>query len=102
MHSQFRRERGDFSLDLNESQKEVCARTRGLIQELLKNGAQPSDISFVLSFLATELGLAVTEGSVSVVPVVFAGISNAINNAIEGAPDEEDVEEERPQWATVH
>ena len=73
------------------------------MKSLIENGAAPSDVSFVLSSLATELGLKVTDGSISVFPVVMTGIIHAVSEAMEESVDDDETnEEEMPGGATLH
>ncbi|TXS92763.1 hypothetical protein FV139_12365 [Parahaliea maris] len=88
---------------MNEEQEEICRKVRVMTKALLKRGAEPSDVSFALSLVATELGLKVTEGSISVFPVVMTGITHAVANAMEDTADSCEAEDaEVPVGATVH
>lgn len=57
--------------------KDVFARVRGQVKRLLERDASPADVSYVLSFVATELGLTVGEDAARVFPVVLKGASHA-------------------------
>ncbi|AQA18352.1 hypothetical protein BST95_09020 [Halioglobus japonicus] len=88
---------------MNEEQEEICRKVRAIAKSLVKKGAEPSDISFALSLVATELGLKVTEGSISVFPVVMTGITHAVANAMEESADSCEAEDaDVPVGATVH
>lgn len=57
--------------------KDVFARVRGQVKRLLERDASPSDISFALAYVATELGLAISNDPARVFPVVLNGASQA-------------------------
>ena len=48
-----------------------------------KGGDKPSDVSFVLSMVATELGLKIMDKSISVFPVVLDGVSQGVANIMQ-------------------
>tara|TARA_R110002072_G_scaffold52723_2_gene140278 strand:+ start:452 stop:718 length:267 start_codon:yes stop_codon:yes gene_type:complete len=88
---------------MSEEQEEVCRKVRSMVMSLIKKGADPSDVSFSLSLVATELGLEVTDGSISVFPVVMAGITHAVANAVdESADTQETNQDDTPIGVTVH
>ena len=88
---------------MNDEQEEVCRKVRSMAAALVKKGAEPSDVSFALSMIATELGLEITDGNISVFPVVMSGITYAVANAVEDRGDLEPVDEDAtPIGATVH
>jgi len=88
---------------MNDEQEEVCRKVRSMAGALVKKGAEPSDVSFALSMIATELGLEITDGNISVFPVVMSGITYAVANAVEERDDFEPVDEDAtPMGATVH
>ena len=88
---------------MSEEQEEICRKVRAMVKSLVKKGAEPSDVSYALSFIATELGLEVTEGSISVFPVVMSGITHAVANAVEEPVDAEEADEnDVPMGATLH
>jgi len=89
---------------MNEGRSAIAEDVHKLVQNLLKEGAKPSDVSFVLSMIATELGLKVTRGSISVFPTVLSGISRGVANALEAdeVEKEKELEEQRPLGETVH
>jgi hypothetical protein len=69
-----------MSKDTNNAElelKDVFARVRGQVKRLLERDASPADISYVLSFVAIELGLSLTEDAARVFPVVLKGASHA-------------------------
>ena len=89
---------------MSEEMKDISRDVRAVIKSLLDKGAEPSDVSFVLGFLATELGLKVTEGNISVFPVVMTGIIKAVDDAMKeySQDDEEEEDVDRPRSATLH
>ncbi len=88
---------------MNDAQEEVCRKVRSMVRSLIKKGAEPSDVSFALSMIATELGLEITEGNISVFPVLMAGITYAVANAAEESDESAEVDENAmPFGATVH
>ncbi len=88
---------------MSEEQEEICRKLRSMISSLVKKGASPSDVSFALTFIATELGLEITEGNISVFPVLMAGITYAVANAAEESDESAEVDENAmPFGATVH
>lgn len=89
---------------MNEEQTDIAKQVRALVRSLTESGADPSDISFVLCMIATELGLEMTEGSISVFPVVLSGISYAVADAVEAAEtqSEETSPAAAPLGSTVH
>lgn len=88
---------------MSEEQEEICRKVRSMVRSLINKGAEPSDVSFSLSLIATELGLEITDGSISVFPVVMSGITHAVANAVEQSADTAEVEEnDVPAGATLH
>lgn len=88
---------------MSEEQEEICRKVRSMVKSLIKKGAEPSDVSFALSMIATELGLEITDGSISVFPVVMSGITHAVANAVDERADIEEVDDDvMPAGATVH
>ena len=88
---------------MNDEQEEVCRKVRSMAESLVKKGAEPSDVSFALSMIATELGLEITDGNISVFAVVMSGITYAVANAVEDRDDLEPVDEDAtPIGTTVH
>lgn len=57
--------------------KEIFARVRGQVKRLLERNASPADISYALAFVATELGLSLSDDPARVFPVVLKGASQA-------------------------
>lgn len=80
----------------------VSNEVRELIQSLLKDGVKPSRISFVLCKTATELGLEITEGSLEVLPLVLAGISEGVVSVLNVEEDESEEQDSIPQGAVIH
>ncbi|EEB78570.1 hypothetical protein GPB2148_1467 [marine gamma proteobacterium HTCC2148] len=88
---------------MSEEQEEICRKVRSMTRSLIKKGAEPSDVSFALSLIATELGLEVTDGSISVFPVVMSGITHAVANAVEESADSSEADEGGvPAGAILH
>ena len=88
---------------MNEGREELCRKLRAIAKSLVKKGAEPSDVSFALSLVATELGLKVTEANISVFPVVMSGITHAVANVMKETADSCEVEDaDFPVAATVH
>ena len=56
---------------------ELLSQVRDFVHELLDEGAAPPQISFCLAYVATELGLAMTDNSPRVVPVVLDAVAHA-------------------------
>lgn len=72
-----------MSKDLTKEEpglKEVFARVRGQVKRLLERNASPADITYALSFVATELGLTLSDDPARVFPVVLKGASHAASN----------------------
>lgn len=61
----------------------ILTRVRSLVKRLLEREAKPADVSYVLSYVATELGLVISEDPVRVFPVVLRGLSQAATNFVE-------------------
>jgi methanogenic corrinoid protein MtbC1 len=88
---------------MSEEQEDICRKIRSMVNSLIERGAEPSDVSFALSMIATELGLQMTSGSISVFPVVMSGITHAVANAVDQSSENEEVEETiLPLSTTVH
>jgi hypothetical protein len=69
----------------------VLRRVRDLVQAFLDDGVTPSQVSAVMVYAATELGLCVAEEPIQVFPVVLDAIASAVRAkaaAKAGAPDE--------------
>jgi hypothetical protein len=76
-----------------------------LVKRLLEREASPSDVSFVLSYVATELGLVISEDPARVFPVVLKGLSQAATNYADAkcAEDGNEVMLERaPAGVAIH
>lgn len=88
---------------MSEEQEDICRKVRSIVSSLIKQGAEPSEVSFALSLIATELGLEMTHGSISVFPVLMSGITHAIANAVDQSSENEEVDETSlPLGTTVH
>ncbi len=89
-----------------KNRAKLISQVRDQVNRLLEEGESPCDVSFSLSFVATDLGLHVTESDISVVPVLLDGINAAIRCANDEQPEEEDTaastEIEIPVDAKVH
>ena len=70
------------------NQDDLTERVRGFARELLDNGVAPQGISFTLTYVATELGLAVANNPVDVFPVVLNAVSQAAASSSTGGGDE--------------
>jgi hypothetical protein len=57
---------------------DITYAVESLVGQLLDDGARPSDISFVLSMVSTELGLKVTNKNISVFAVVLEGVTEGV------------------------
>lgn len=95
----------------SESRYELVNQVRSQVRRWLKDGEEPTEVSFALSFVATDLGLNLTENNIVVMPVLLEGVSAAIRCANdEDAKEEVDtdategagLEEEIPANVTVH
>lgn len=85
--------------------EELGERLREFVRGQLRDGAEPSDLSFVLAYVATELGLAIAANPVGVFSVVLEGIAKAAASRAEAqqkpaeqAPEEADI----PANRTLH
>jgi len=87
---------------MKEKPCKVSNEVRALIQSLLKDGVKPSRISFVLCKTATELGLEITEGSLEVLPLVLAGVSEGVVSVLNVEQDEGEEQDSIPQGAVIH
>ena len=65
------------SLDQND----LLERVRVFVRELLDDQVKPPGISFALTYVATELGLAVASNSVRVFPVVLSAVTQAAKSS---------------------
>ena len=59
--------------------EELVPELRQFVEARLEAGAAPQDLSYALSLVATELGICVTDGSLTVLPTVLKGISDAVS-----------------------
>lgn len=69
-----------MSKDLTKEEldlKDIFARVRGQVKRLLQRDASPADVSYALAFVATELGLSLSNDAARVLPVVLKGASQA-------------------------
>jgi len=84
---------------------DILIRVRSLVKRLLEREASPSDVSFVLSYVATELGLVISEDPARVFPVVLKGLSQAATNYAEAHQAEAGVREtleNAPPGVAIH
>ncbi len=83
----------------------ILTRVRSLVKRLLEREAKPADVSYVLSYVATELGLVMSEDPARVFPVVLKGLSQAATNYAEAKVAETGVEAPLgrvPVGVTIH
>lgn len=83
----------------------VFERVRVEVRKFLKNGIAPEEISFALSYIATELGLAVATNPLDVFPVVFSAVSQASAASSAGKEDGKPAvvsDSPPPQNTTIH
>ena len=78
-----------------------------VVKDWLKEGRKPSEISYALSYVATDLGLFVTDRDVSVFPVLLSAISEAVsshdsNDDTNELEPEADTDAAVPVEATIH
>jgi hypothetical protein len=94
-----------FNGNSEASSSDVLRRVQSLVQDMLNDGAAAADISFVLAFIATDLGLALSPDPVAVFPVVLNGVGQAASNrlpeSVEGAEHSGDASEVAGN-STVH
>ena len=83
---------------------EITTKVRSLVGSLLDGGAAASDVTFALVYIATELGLVVSEDPLRVFPVVLSAVSRAAADCGDHAVSAEadNPKEERPEGETVH
>ena len=89
----------------NRVEEDPIESIRGFVGGLLKSGVPASSISYALTFVGTELGLAVAQDPVQVFPVVLGAVSQAAAaRADESGNEVADVATEWlvPGNATVH
>lgn len=89
----------------NNGKRELVRQIRKYVLTLLEEKTPASEISFALSYIATEMGLAIAKQPTDVFPFVLNGISQAVLNSHidEGNKEKanEDVVEANPN-TTVH
>lgn len=84
---------------------ELAERLREFVGVQLREGAEPSELSFVLAYVATEMGLAIAPSPISVFPVVLDAVAKATQCRMEAQPQpEEPMLDEVPMSAnrTLH
>lgn len=74
----------------------LLERVRTLVREELRQGAEPADLSFVLAFVATELGMAIASDPLQVFPVVLDAVTRATLNRVRASADAEKCDAPRP------
>jgi hypothetical protein len=87
------------------SQDDLIERVRGFARGLLDNGVAPHAVSFTLTYVATELGLAVVSNPVDVFPIVLSAVSQAAASSssnVEGDVTELISESPFPIYTTIH
>ena len=77
------------ALDMAEVASRVCAFT----QQLLKDGANASDVAFALTTVAADMGLQVTGDALQVIPVLMDAIALQAKRRLE-AKDKEDPDDD--------
>lgn len=85
--------------------EDILIRVRGLVKRLLEREAAPADVSFVLSYVATELGLVISEDPARAFPVVLKGLSQAATNYADAKCADAGVEvplERVPDGVSIH
>lgn len=85
--------------------QEVYARVRGQVKRLLDRGVPPAQVSFALTYVATELGLGVCKDPVRVFPVVLDALGQAAIHYADARQDGTRVEEQlecAPAGAPIH
>ena len=75
----------------NQTPAELLSQVRDFVHELLDEEAAPPQITFCLAYVSTELGLAMTDNSARVVPVVLDAVAHATR--VMTQQDDEDEEE---------
>lgn len=85
--------------------QEVYARVRGQVKRLLDRGVLPAQVSFAFAYVATELGLVVSNDPARVFSVVLDALGQAASNYAEARPavpgGEEQVER-APTGVEIH
>ena len=84
---------------------EVFERIRDEVRALLGGGIAPENISFALSYIATELGLAVATNPVEVYPVILSAVAQASTASSANKEDRTSAlgsELQLPQSSTIH
>jgi hypothetical protein len=67
-----------FSEKPESEQLESLRETAGLVADsMLRQGAEPQVISYALAYIATEMGLYLSDNSHRVFPFILEGIANA-------------------------
>jgi hypothetical protein len=74
------------------------------VRQCLSSGAEPSEVSFVMAAISTELGLHITGNDLSVIPVVLSGIARAIQESSErdNTDEESEAEYETSRGQVIH
>ena len=84
---------------------EVMNRIRRSVQRLLNQAADPSDVSFALAYVATELGLVLAPDPVKVFPMVLAGVADAAAQCAKQQDEEAEelaTDSQRPCSVVLH
>ena len=78
---------------MSDEQFQLRKQVQSLVFELLKDGASPRDVSFALGWVAADLGLEVTDGSIAVLLVLFAAVTDAIGKSLASSTDGDEEED---------
>lgn len=83
--------------------EELMGRIGRLTQALLEDGAEPSQVAFALTSVATDMGLQLTGDPLKVFPVLLNAIAHQASQRAEDEGARPDAEEAgAPPGATVH
>jgi hypothetical protein len=85
--------------------KDILERLRRQVKRLLARSAAAPDLSFALAYVATELGLVVSNDPARVLAVVLKGVSQASIDYAEAMDDKaggEELPEKAPDGVTIH
>lgn len=88
-----------------EARARLISQVRDQVNKLLEASESPSDVSFALSFVATELGRHATENDICVMPILLGGVNAAIRCANDEQCEEEaavTLETEIPVDTKIH
>lgn len=80
----------------NQTPAELLSQVREFVHGLLEEDAAPPQISFCLAFVATELGLSVTDNSIRVLPVILDAVNHATRFMTQEDEEEQEASNEEP------